>query len=209
MESKNHKVIKLFLSDDERKVIVDWMDSLNPESTEPNHHLSVLSKSVKGKAIMFDISNTDRTNYITNFQKVSKIEYKVPSFILDIIDRISTLLDIPKEEVFLQVVDMQSGGKVSPHYDAGINGFINYKCNISVLSEDYNFYMGNDVINISEGDMYCFEASLYKHWTDEFKSRRLFMSFGFILPYEILNRNEDEPRIRLSKRIQKYFQSLN
>ena len=101
---------------------------------------------------------------------------------------------------------MQSGGKISPHYDAAIDGFINYKCNISVLSEDYNFYMGDDVINVSEGDMYCFEASLYKHWTDEFKSRRLFMSFGFMLPYQILNRNDDDPRIRLSKRIEKYFQ---
>jgi len=206
MESENHKVIRAFLSEDERKIIVDWMDSLNPESTDPNHHLSALSKSVKGKVVIFDISNTDRTNYITNFQKVSKIEYKVPSIIHNIIDKISTLLNIPKHDVFLQVVDMQSGGKISPHYDAAIDGFINYKCNISVLSEDYNFYMGDDVINVSEGDMYCFEASLYKHWTDEFKSRRLFMSFGFMLPYQILNRNDDDPRIRLSKRIEKYFQ---
>jgi len=208
MESENHKVIRSFLSDDERRKIVDWMDSLNPESTDPNHHLSALSKSVKGKAMIFDISNTDKTNYITNFQKVSKIENKVPSFIEDIINKISTLLNIPKDDVFLQVVDMQSGGKISPHYDAAINGFINYKCNISVLSEDYNFYMGDDVINISEGDMYCFEASLYKHWTKEFKSRRVFLSFGFILPYEILGRIEDDPRVRLSKRIEKYFQNL-
>lgn len=206
MESKNHKVIKLFLSDDERKVIVNWVDSLNPESTDTNHHLSALSKSVKGKAMIFDISNTKNTNSITNFQKVSKIEYKVPNFILDIIDRISTLLDIPKKEVFLQVVDMQSGGKISPHYDTAINGFINYKCNISVLSDDYNFYMGDDVINISEGDMYCFEASLYKHWTKEFNSRRVFLSFGFILPYSTLGRTIDDHRVRLSNRIQKYFQ---
>jgi len=56
--------------------------------------------------------------------------------------------------------------------------------------------------------MYCFEASLYKHWTKEFKSRRVFLSFGFILPYKILGRTEDDPRVRLSKRIEKHFQNL-
>jgi hypothetical protein len=55
--------------------------------------------------------------------------------------------------------------------------------------------------------MYCFEASLYKHWTPEpFNSRRVMLSFGFVLPYEALNRSEDDPRVRLSKRIERYFQ---
>ena len=61
-------------------------------------------------------------------------------------------------------------------------------------------------IKIQETDLYGFEASLYKHWTNEFNSRRIFLSIGFILPYSILNRNENDPRIRLSKRIEKYFQ---
>ena len=103
---------------------------------------------------------------------------------------------------------MNKGGKINPHYDASIDGYINYKCNISVLSEDYNIYIDDEVELISETDLYCFEASLYKHWTNEFNSRRVFLSFGFILPYEILKRDENEPRIRLSRRISKYFQYL-
>ena len=63
-----------------------------------------------------------------------------------------------------------------------------------------------DKIKIYETDLYGFEASLYKHWTNEFNCRRVFLSFGFILPYEILNRDKNDPRIRLSKRIEKYFQ---
>ena len=104
---------------------------------------------------------------------------------------------------------MNRGGKIDPHYDASIDGFINYKCNISVLSEDYLIYIGDKNVLIQETDLYCFEASLYKHWTDEFNSRRIFLSFGFLLKYEELERNEKDPRVRLSKRIEKYFQKNN
>jgi hypothetical protein len=74
------------------------------------------------------------------------------------------------------------------------------------LSEDYDLFLDKGYIKIQETDLYGFEASLYKHWTNEFNSRRVFLSFGFILPYEILNRTENDPRVRLSKRIEKYFQ---
>ena len=103
---------------------------------------------------------------------------------------------------------MNKGGKINPHYDASVDGYINYKCNVSVLSEDYELFLDKGSIKIQETDLYGFEASLYKHWTNEFNSRRIFLSFGFVLPYEILNRTENDPRIRLSKRIGKYFQQL-
>lgn len=101
---------------------------------------------------------------------------------------------------------MEKGGKITPHYDASINGFIIYKVNISILAENYNLYIDNVIMNINEKDLYSFEASLYKHWTEEFNSRRILLSFGFILPYETLGRDINEPRIRLSERIKKYFQ---
>lgn len=75
-----------------------------------------------------------------------------------------------------------------------------------MLSEDYELFLDKKSIKIQETDLYGFEASLYKHWTNEFNSRRIFLSFGFVLPYEILNRTENDPRVRLSKRINKYFQ---
>jgi hypothetical protein len=131
----------------------------------------------------------------------------LPDFIHVIIGRISNELNISKENIFLQAVDMNKGGKINPHYDASLDGYVNYKCNISVLSEDYDFYVGEEVVNIEETDLYCFEASLYKHWTNEFNSRRIFLSFGFVLTYEEVNRKITDPRVRLSKRIEKYFQS--
>jgi hypothetical protein len=78
-----------------------------------------------------------------------------------------------------------------------------------VLSENYDFFVGDESINIEKTDLYAFEASLYKHWTNEFNSRRILLSFGFVLPYEVLNRTENEPRVRLSKRIGRYFQQNN
>ena len=210
MESENYKIVKNFISDDEVKLIVDWVDSLNPEEGDPNYHLSEISKTLKGKSCIIDISNTELTNYITNFQSVSKVsKQEVPTIIKTIFKRISEDNNLPLNNIFIQAVDMNKGGKIQPHYDASIDGYINYKCNISVLSEDYKIFIDGSSPVIGQKDLYCFEASLYKHWTEEFNTRRVFLSFGFLLPYEILNRDKNDPRVRLSKRIEKFFQNKN
>ena len=205
--TETYKIKKKFISKDEVNQIVNWIDSVNHSGNDSNHHLTELSKTLNGKSYMFDISNTPLTNYITKFQSISDVSKEgLPSFIFNIIDRISEEFNFPKDNIFLQAVDMKKGGKINPHYDASVDGYINYKCNVSVLSEDYELFLDKGSIKIQETDLYGFEASLYKHWTNEFNSRRIFLSFGFVLPYEILNRTENDPRIRLSKRIGKYFQ---
>ncbi len=210
MESKNYKIEKNFISDSEAEQIRKWIeiDGLSPEFADPNHHLIEIAKSINGVSMIFDISNTNITEYITKFQSVHKVKSVVPDFIKNIVDRVADFNQLPKEHIFLQVIDMKKGGKINPHYDASINGYINYKCNISVLSEDYDISIGDTSVKIEEKDLYCFEASLYKHWTNEFNSRRIFLSIGFIIPYSVVGRDENDPRIRLSKRIEKYFQNL-
>jgi hypothetical protein len=210
MESKNYKIEKNFISDSEAEQIRKWIeiDGLSPEFADPNHHLIEIAKSINGVSMIFDISNTNITEYITKFQSVHKVKSVVPDFIKNIVDRVADFNQLPKEHIFLQVIDMKKGGKINPHYDASINGYINYKCNISVLSEDYDIFIGDTSVKIEEKDLYCFEASLYKHWTNEFNSRRIFLSIGFIIPYSVVGRDENDPRVRLSKRIEKYFQNL-
>ena len=206
-ELETYKLNKKFITKDEASQIVSWVESVNHDGNDSNYHLTELSKTLNGKSYMFDISNTPLTNYITKFQSISNVSREpLPGFIYKIIDRISEEFNFPKDNIFLQAVDMSKGGKITPHYDASIDGYINYKCNISILSEDYELFLDKESIGIEETDLYGFEASLYKHWTNEFNSRRVFLSFGFILPYEILNRTENDPRVRLSKRISKYFQ---
>jgi hypothetical protein len=201
------KLKKKFITNDESNQIVNWIESINHIGNDSNHHLTELSKGLNGKSYIFDVSNTPLTNYISKFQSISDVSKDpLPDFIHNIIDKISKEFNFPKENVFLQAVDMNKGGKINPHYDASIDGYINYKCNISVLSENYKLYVDKEYIDIEETDIYGFEASLYKHWTNEFNSRRVFLSFGFILKYEDLGRTENDARVRLSKRIEKYFQ---
>ena len=210
MDSETYKIKKKFITKDESNQIIEWLDSVNHTGNDSNYHLSELSKKLKGKSCIFDISNTPLTNYITKFQSISDVSLEpLPEIITNIIDRIVKEVNLPKENIFLQAVDMNKGGKINPHYDASIDGYVNYKCNISVLSEDYDFFVGDEIAKIEETDLYCFEASLYKHWTNEFNSRRIFLSFGFVLKYEDVNREINDPRIRLSQRIGKYFQKLN
>lgn len=208
MELEDYKVIKSFITQDEVMLILNWIGSIEHISNEPNYHLTHLSSALKGKSNIFDISQTAITKYITDFQSLSEVSnQELPDFIYTIIDRISNLMSLPTDNIFLQVVDMNKGGKINPHYDAALDGYINYKCNISVLSENYDFHIDKHTLHIEQQDLYCFEASLYKHWTNEFTSRRVLLSFGFIVPYETIGRRQDDPRIRLSKRIEKYFQN--
>jgi len=206
--TETYKIKKKFISKDEVNQIVNWIDSVNHSGNDSNHHLTELSKNLNGKSYIFDISNTPLTNYITKFQSISDVSQDtLPEFIYDIIDRISDEFNFPKDNIFLQAVDMNKGGKINPHYDASVDGYINYKCNISVLSKDYKIFIDKSSTTIEQKDLYCFESSLFKHWTEEFNDTRLFLSFGFLIPYNIFGRNDDDPRVRLSKRIQKYFQS--
>jgi hypothetical protein len=201
------KLKKKFITKDEVNKILTWIDSVKHIGNDSNHHLTELSKELNGNSYMFDISNNPLTNYITKFQSISDVSKDpLPDFIHNIIDKISKEFNFPKENVFLQAVDMNTGGKINPHYDASIDGYVNYKCNISVLSEDYDLFLDKHTVKIQETDLYSFEASLYKHWTNEFNSRRVFLSFGFLLPYSVLKRDINDPRVRLSKRIEKYFQ---
>jgi hypothetical protein len=208
MESKNYKIVKSFISEDERDLILEWLKTIHHTGDPQNKHLQRISETLRGSVMIFDISNNSLTNYITNYQSVTKPSTEgIPKFLVNITTRVAKKLNLSTENIFLQIVDMKGGGKIDKHYDASIDGYITYKCNISVISEDYVFNIDKDKLDIQQGDLYSFEASLYKHWTDEFTSRRVLLSIGFILPYNDLNRTGEDPRIRLGKRIQKYFQN--
>ena len=204
----DYKIINNFLTETQIKLIVDWVNSIDKNQVSSNHHITEISKDLNGKSHMFDISKTDISKYITNFQSGNDVlDSELPTFIDDLIYKICDTINIPKENMFMQIINMHKGGKINPHYDTAINGFITYKCNVNVLSEDYTLNVDKEIMYISQYDLYCFEASLYKHWTEyEFNSHRILLSFGFILPYDELGRTENDYRVRLSKRIENYFQ---
>lgn len=208
MESKNYKIIENFINDSEVDEIINWTKTLIHLEKNSNFHLTEISKSLNGNSFIFDISDNKITNYITDFQSIGNVFIdNPPDFILKLQKRICNVLKLSSENSFLQVVDMNKGGEINPHYDASIDGYINYKCNLSVLSEDYFFYLDKDKFLVKNKDLYCFEASLFKHKTDKFNSQRIMLSFGFLIPYNQLGRDELDPRVRLSIRIQKYFQN--
>lgn len=200
--------INEFIDNKEKEEIIKFVDSINFKPLVANKHIKGVSDELCGSSYMFDITKTEVSSYLSTFQSSNNIiDSELPEIFYTIIDRISDRLNISKDNVFLQILDMNSGGSIKPHYDTSMDGYINYKCNVSVLSEDYKINIGDKVIDVSEGDLYSFEASLYKHWTtDKFTKRRILLSIGFGLKYEDLNRSGDDYRVRLSKRINKHFQ---
>ena len=110
---ETYKLNKKFITKDEAGQIVSWVESVNHDGNDSNYHLTELSKTLNGKSYMFDISNTPLTNYITKFQSISNVSREpLPGFIYKIIDRISEEFNFPKDNIFLQAVDMSKGGKI-------------------------------------------------------------------------------------------------
>jgi hypothetical protein len=204
------KIIPNFIDDTERGSILEFTDTLSlPQGYLSNHHIREVRQKTGGVSVIWDISKTDVSTYISSFQSsgTQKDAKELPQIFLDLQDRISGVLDIDKRHSFLQIVKMDSGGKIPPHYDTCYPGYITLKCNISAVSENYIIWLEKLDYQISQGDLYCFEASLFKHWTEPFTSPRVLLSYGFCVEYEKMNRHRDDLRVRLSERIYKYFQS--
>lgn len=204
----NHLIRKSFLDKSTQERIVKFVDSINESIVLEDHHLKHLISKINGNSYMYDISKTDLTSKLTMYQSGGYVmPNELPGVFHELVTRIATEMNLPTDHVFLQIVDMSSGGTIGKHYDASFEGYINYKCNISLMSEDYVFCVDGENVSVEELDMYCFEASLFKHWSlKPFTSRRMLLSFGFLTPYERLGRTADDPRVRMSNRIQKYFQ---
>lgn len=203
MEHSNHKIICDFLSADERIKVMEYVNDLNSAS-ETNHATDKLRRSW-----IFDLTKNVLSKKISDFQSGAHVSCaNLPQNILKIAWRIAALIGIPADNVVLQIIDISAGIPIDPHYDITAMGYINYKCNICVQSEDYSFNTDKEVLNIRVGDLHCFEASLYRHWTRA-TTRRVLLSFSFILPYAALGRCASDPRVRLSERIQRIFQGKN
>jgi hypothetical protein len=209
MEFENNKKIKKFISDSQRNQILDFVYSLQSQTNLSNVHIQNVAEELKGKVLMFDLSKTDLSKKLSEFQSDNNIsEIELPDYIAEIKTKISKSLSIKDNDVFLQILDSQRGGKIIPHYDTAFKNYITYKCNICVLGEPYKLFVEDSVIEVEEKDLYSFESSLYKHWTEPFSSRRIILSFGFIVPIWEMNRNENDFRIRFSNRLIKKFQEV-
>lgn len=204
------KIFSDFLNHVDKEEVLKFTDTLSQENKViTNEHIREVLDKTGGLSRIYDISGTEVSRYVSSFQSSqnSLSPDNLPRIFFDLLDKISEKLSIQPEHSFLQIVKMDSGGKIPPHYDTSYPGYITLKCNISVKSEDYQIWIDKIPYSISEGYLYSFEASLFKHWTEAFTRPRVLLSYGFVLPYHILGRDENDPRIRLTQRIFKYFQS--
>ena len=194
----------------ERSEILNFINNLEINLDEiQNLHINEVASNLNGESYMFDLSQTEVSKYLSEFQSSNQvIDNKIlPPIFFQMINKISSKIDIPLDNAFLQIIKMKKGGKIKKHYDTSYPNIINYKCNISLLSENYTLFTSGENIDVQENDLYCFEASLFSHWTNEFEQDRILLSYGFGLPYETLSRHKEEPIVRMSNRIFKYFQS--
>lgn len=204
----NFNIIHEFLNNKERDLLINFCAHLSELFVLGNKHIYEVAKSLNGNSFVFDITKTEISTHLARFQSSNNIlNITLPGIFYQIANRISDSLNISKENIFLQIIVQKKGGKIKAHYDSSYPGYINFKCNIPIVSGNYKIYIDKSILDVSQCDLYTFEASLYKHWTEEFDEDRILLSYGFILPYNELGWDESDPRIRMSQRIEKYFQN--
>lgn len=203
----NLKLIPNFISLEEAEEI----KSYRPPCTEikfENEHIRKVNEGMLGWSSLCDLSNTHVSKQISEFQGDSSVVTEVPKLFDELATRISETLKISREHCFVQCIQIGDQGRVGQHYDAGMPGFITYKCNIFVhgTAENDGIYVDRIPLLLKQRDLYCFEANFYKHWMPV-NPARLHLSYGFIIPYETLKWKNDDPRVKLSNRIWKAFMS--
>ncbi len=196
------KIINEFISELDRWTLVSWIDNMTAKSKS---HVKDPSKSISDKlngfSILYKFTDTELTNKIVKYQG-DYTDETPPVVLTSLKNKIVNELKIKDDHCFVQILVLNKGGEVPPHYDSATDGYVNYKCNIVLCGEqDDLLYVGKDCYKINKRDLFCFEASLYKHSMGKGEERRVVLSFGFILPYEDLGWDDQSPRVKLSKRI--------
>jgi hypothetical protein len=203
----NLKIVHDFLNATDCIGYAHFGYSMQPSRTAiENEHIRKINDLTKGWTVLCDFSHTEITESIVRFQGDATIVPEVPTVFRELGNRISQTIGVSNEHSFFQFISLGSDGKVSTHYDAGIPGYVTYKCNICLDGPDIDaIFIDKSPVTIQPGDLYCFEANLYKHWMESNPKPRVHLSYGFIVPIETLGWSPDSPRVRLSNRIWKAF----
>lgn len=203
----NYKYISDLISESEREEILRLGRQFEPNACEiANEHIRKINEGTKGFSILCDLTHTEVSETISNFQGDTTSVEKVPEFFHEIADRISDKAGVSNDHFFFQYIVLGAGGGVPKHYDAGMPGYVTYKCNVCISGPDPDIlYVDKSEYNVCLGGLYCFEANLYKHWMRQSEFARVVLSYGFIVPLEELNYKDTDPRVRMSNRIWKSF----
>lgn len=205
------QVIKNFITDEQQQEIVAFVNSTTGIPRSPDEDLNVkhVNDQINGYSMINDMTKTEISTYVSDFQGGGGYIDEIPQVFIDIKDKISTTLGISKDNVFIHILNMKRGGRITPHYDAGYPNYINFKCNVCVVGAvNYDLHVDNQTASVSEKSLYTFEANMFKHWVDPYDSPRILLSYGFLIPCEELGYVADSsPRVRLANRIWKYYQN--
>lgn len=200
------QIIHNFITEEESSLISNF--NFSHDNYIDNDHIREVNKATRGYSILCDMTQTDISREVSKSQGDNTLFEKTPPIFRDIGERIANTLQINKDHYFFQYIYLGDCGIVKPHYDAGMPGYITYKCNIFVNGPDLDsIYIDKNTYTIQKLDLYSFEANLYKHWMGS-SVPRIHLSYGFLLPYADLGWT-DCPRIRLSNRIWRTFIERN
>jgi len=199
-------VLNDFISEAEKNEIAEYSSQcLKPKQID-NPHIKKIDEHTMGGTVLCDFSCNEITKNVIPYQGSGTFVDNVPKLYHALADRISDELKVSNKNVFFQYIVLGAGGRVHSHYDAGMPGYVTYKCNICVSGPDEDsFFVDGQPVTIKPGSLYCFEANLFKHWMRTSDTIRIHLSYGFIVPNEDLGWEANSPRIRLGERIWKAF----
>ena len=105
MEKSNFKSFPDFLTESERNDILNFVLNFDLDLDEiQNFHIKTVRSELNGKSFMFNIDETEVSNYLSTFQSGSQVFNKnlLPNSIINLKEKISQKCEINLENCFLQ-----------------------------------------------------------------------------------------------------------
>ncbi len=169
------------MTETERLEIVNWICS-------EFFSMIIISPSV------FDRQKPGRVR-----KQLSPLDPDVPAAIWRIRQRIvekEGLRPYMKEPIMQDLISiMLPGGKINPHMDQNVGEYIHSRFNVFVQLPrgQMSTYYGGKRIEAVEGHYTLCRSGMDMHWSDILRDPvpRINLSFGFLIPREVLNRKYD------------------
>lgn len=204
-----NSLIHDFVSPHEQATLISWVTTLREkfgkQAIVENDHLRRLQESINGFSVMYLFTETPVMRLFAKTITDSNLIEDVHALCREVQSRVKNELKYPEmdQHNYLQVMWMGPGGHVKPHYDPSPPGYVNCRANLYLSSYEGDcLHIDKETISLHERDLYCFEPSLYKHWTDPTTvEQRISICFGFLLPYESLGVDPASSRVRFSQKV--------
>lgn len=206
------QVIHEFITEDEQRKLLTWFEDVRAGNENKDvsdiEILKSLQETFNGWTTAMAFSDAEIVQKLVySLVEDQKSNLNLPTLAKEIRQSAMNVWGFPDVDKFsfIQTTQVGKGGFVKSHYDAAPDGYIMCRSNLFLETWDGdNIEIDKEKFYLQSRSLVCFAPSIQKHKTIPSQcDKRTFISFGFLVPYEIYGIDPNHTKVRLSRKIWK------